>query len=85
MMSVTGICGVAEVTNFLIDKVGKPWIMGCINLVSTHPNSRKAPHAIVLDIHAYNFPSGVQRVNNSGSSITDEAIFELKTYTACPL
>jgi hypothetical protein len=46
---------------------------------------RKAPHAIVPDIHAYKFPSGVQRADVSGPLITDEVIFELKAYTACLL
>jgi hypothetical protein len=46
---------------------------------------RKAPHAIIPDIHAYKFPSGVQRANVSGPLITDEVIFELKAYTACLL
>ena len=51
--------------------------------MSAAPNARKAPHAIVPDIHALNFPTGRQMVNDSGATATAEAFFEMKTYTAC--
>ena len=35
------------------------------------------------DIHAYNYPTGRQRVNDSGATASGEAIFEVKTYVAC--
>jgi hypothetical protein len=40
-------------------------------------------HAIIPDIHAYNYPSERQRINDSGASTTDEAFFEIKTMTPC--
>jgi hypothetical protein len=38
----------------------------------------KAPHAIVPDIHAFNFPTGGQQVNDSGATSAAEAFFEIK-------
>jgi hypothetical protein len=69
--------------NFLLDKVGDPYITSYVNHVSSAPNSRKAPHSIVPDIHARNFPVGRQTINDSGSTSTAEAFFEVKTFTAC--
>jgi len=34
-------------------------------------------------LHAWNYPTGRQRVNDSGATSSAEAIFEVKTYTAC--
>ena len=50
----------------------------------SHPNVRKAQHAIVLDldIHAFNFPTGKQQVNDSGTTSAVEMFFEIKTFTA---
>ena len=84
MMKLGGIQSEKEAVNFLLDKVGDPHITSYINHVSSHPNSRKAPHSIVPDIHARNFPAGKQTINDSGASSTAEAIFEVKTFTACP-
>ena len=42
-----------------------------------------APHAIVPDLHAFNFPAGKQTVNSSGSLLLAEAFFKIKTMTAC--
>ena len=49
-------------TSYLtIDKVvGEPYITSYVNHVSGHPNSRKAPHSVVPDIHARNFTTGKQ-------------------------
>ena len=83
MMKVGGIHSEKEAVNFLIDKIGDPHITAYVNHVSSHPNARKAPHAIVPDVHAWNYPTGRQRVNDSGATSSAEAIFEVKTYTAC--
>ena len=38
-MKLGGIHLVLEVVNFLIDKVGKPYITSYVNHVSNHPNA----------------------------------------------
>jgi hypothetical protein len=72
-----------EAAKFLNGKVGEPYINNYTNHITQHPNPRSALHAVVPDIHAYNYPSGRQRINDSGASTTDEAFFEIKTMTAC--
>ena len=82
-MKVAGIQSYMEVANFLNGKIGEPYITNYINHITEHPNPRSALHAIIPDIHAYNYPLGRQRINDSGASTTDEAFFEIKTMTAC--
>ena len=83
MMRLGGIYSEKEAANFLLDKIGEPYITRYVNHVASHPNIRKSPLAIVPDLHATNFPAGHQRVNDSGATSTAEAIFEIKTFTAC--
>ena len=83
MMKLAGISTEKEAVNFLLDKVGEPYITSYVNHVSSTPNARRAPHAIVPDLLAHNFPTGKQQVNDSGASSSGEAFFEIKTYTAC--
>jgi len=68
MMKVGGIFAEKEAVNFLLNKVGEPYITGYINHVTSHPSARKAPFAIVPDLHARNYPTGRQRVNNRGAT-----------------
>jgi hypothetical protein len=44
---------------------------------------RKAPHAIVPDIHAFNFLTGGKQINDRGATSAAELLFEIKTFTAC--
>jgi hypothetical protein len=83
MMKLEGIHSAAEAVNFLVDKIGHPCITSHVNHVSSHPNARKAPHAIVPDIHTFNFPTEGQQVNDSGAMSAAEAFFEIKTFMAC--
>ena len=83
MMKLGGIHSEKEAANFLMDKVGDPHITSYINHLSSHRDVRKAPHAVVPDIHATNFPAGRQTINDSGATMSAEAIFEIKTFTAC--
>jgi hypothetical protein len=83
MMKLGGIHSAAEVINFLVNKIGHPYITPYVNHVSSHPNAQNAPHAIVPDIHAFNFPTGGQQVNDSGATSAAEAFFKIKTFTAC--
>jgi hypothetical protein len=83
MMKLGGIYSEKEAVNFLLDKIGEPYITAYVNHVSSHPNARKAQHAIVPDLHARNFPVGRQRINGSGATSSAEAFFEIKTFTAC--
>ncbi len=82
-MKLGGIHFAAEAVNFLVNKIGHPYIMSYVNHVSSHPNAQKAPHVIAPVIHAFNFPTGGQQVNDSGAKSAAEAFFEIKTFTAC--
>ena len=84
MMKLGGISSEKEAVNFLLDKVGEPYITAYVNHLSDCPNARNALHNIIPDILAHNFPTGRQRINDSGATSSAEAIFEVKTYTACP-
>ena len=83
IMKVAGIQSHTEAANFLNGKIGEPYISNYINHITEHTNQRSAQHAIIPDIHAYNYPSERQRINDSGASTTDEAFFEIKTMTPC--
>jgi hypothetical protein len=83
MMKLGGIHLAAEAVNFLVDKIGHPCITSYVNHVSSNPDAQKVPHAIVPDIHAFNFPTGGQQVNDSGATSAAEAFFEIKTFMAC--
>ena len=83
MMKLGGIQSEKEAMNFLLDQVGDPHITSYVNHLSSHPNSRNAPHSIVPDIHARNSPAGKQTINESGATLSAESFFEVKTYTAC--
>ena len=82
-MKVAGIRAVPVVANFLFDKLPELFLSRDINHIVQHPNQRNTPHSIIPDIHAYNFPSKQQNINDSGASQTDEAIFEVKIIQAC--
>jgi hypothetical protein len=82
IMKVAGIQSHTEAANFLNGKSGEPYISNYINHITEHTNQRSAQHAIIPDIHAYNYPSERQRINDSGASTTDEAFFKIKTMTA---
>ena len=73
-----------EAANFLSGKVGKPHITAYTDHLSRCNTVRSSPFAIVPDVHAFNFPTGRQRVRDSGAATTAEAFFEVKTMTACP-
>jgi hypothetical protein len=82
MMKLGGIHSAAEAVNFLVNKIGHPYITSYVNHVSSHPNAQKAPHVIVPDLHAFNFPTGGQQVNDSGATSAADA-FKIKSFTAC--
>ena len=73
-----------EMVNFLMEKVSKPYAPAYINHLVRYNRDWMVPYAIVLDLHAFNFPAGRQTVNNSGFSLSAEAFFKIKTMTACP-
>jgi len=80
MMKLGNIDLVLEPVNFLLGKVGQPFIGYYVNNITSQPgNPRHAQHAVVPDIHATN-----QVVNDSGATRSADAIFEVKTYTFCP-
>jgi hypothetical protein len=83
MMKLGGIYSAAKAVNFLVDKIGHPYITSYINHVSSHPTAQKAPHVIVPDLHAFNYPTAGQQDNDSGATSAAEAFLEIKTFTAC--
>ena len=83
MMKIDGIFSKKEAANFLMDKVENPLALVYVNHLVQHNKARMAPHSIVPDFHAFNFPAG-KTVNNSCSLSLAEAFFEVKTMTACP-
>jgi hypothetical protein len=83
MMKLGGIHSTAKAVNFLVNKIGHPYIRSYVNHVSSHPKAQKAPHAIVPDLHAFNFPTGGRQVYDSVTMSAAEAFFEIKTFTAC--
>ena len=48
-----------------------------INHLARYNKARMAPHAIVSDLHAFNFPAGKQMVNDSCVSSSAEAFFKV--------
>ena len=71
-----GIRSEKEALNFLLDKVGESHVTSYVKHVPSHQNIRKAPHSIVPDIHARNFPAGTkQTINDSGATSIAEAFF----------
>ncbi len=83
-MKVGNINSTTEAVNFLIKKVWQPYIGDYVNHVMSKPgHSKNVQDAIVPDLHATNYPTGSQIVNDSGASRSAEAIFEIKTFVIC--
>ena len=62
MMKLGNIDLVLEPVNFLLGKVGQPFIGYYVNDITSQPgNPRHAQHAVVPDIHATNYPTGNQQ------------------------
>ncbi|EJK49049.1 hypothetical protein THAOC_32109, partial [Thalassiosira oceanica] len=76
MMELGGVYSTKEAVNFLLGHVPDPFISRYIRHVSQCPNARNAPFGMMPDLHAQNYPTGRQRVNDSGSHLSAEAIFE---------
>ncbi len=63
MMKLGSILSASKAINFLVDSINCVYIKLCVNHVTVsnhHPNVRKAPHAIILDIPAFNIPTRCQ-------------------------
>ena len=82
-MKLGGIFLEKEAVNFLLDKVGDPYITRYDNHISSAANSRSSQHASMPDLYPRNFPAGRQRVDDSRTHRTTEALFEVKTHRAC--
>ena len=83
MMRLGGVFADSEAVNFILDKVGDPYIIRYVHHVTSHPSARRAPHTIVPDLHAPYYPTGWQRANDRGATSPAEAFFEVKIYTLC--
>ena len=84
MMKMGGIFAVREAANFLSGKVSEPHMKAYTDHLLRCVTVRSSPYAIVPDVHTFNFPTGRQRVRDSGAATSAEAFFEVKTMTACP-
>ena len=80
MMKLAGIHSVKEAINFLQGKVGDPFMKRYAEHLTSQEGRRNAPHAIIPDIHAINYPAGKQTVNDSGATHCAEAFFEIKSF-----
>ena len=83
MAALGGIFMAKEAANFLVGMVADPWMRDYIRHVSQAVRPRNSRFGIVPDLHALNYPTGRQRVNDGGGVLSAEAIFEIKTMTAC--
>ena len=62
MMKLGGIRSEKEAANFLLDKIGDPYISRYVHHISTLANTRKQKtFAIVPDMHTVNFLLGGSR------------------------
>ena len=75
MIKLGGIFAVREAGNFLWDKVGKHFITSYLNHMLQYDKPQKSPFAIILELHAFIYSMGCQRVNDSGAKSTAEASF----------
>ena len=83
MMKVGGIQSIAEAKNFLIGKISGAPIERYIQHITEQSNFRQSHYCIIPDIQALNFPDKNGTINDSGAIRAGEAIFEVKTMTAC--
>ena len=58
MMKLGGIYSQRQATNFLLGKVGDPYITRHVNALAGTTRSDHAKFAIIPDLHAINFPWG---------------------------
>ena len=78
MMKFGGVSSKKEAANFIFDKVEDPYITVYVNHVSSHPFAMKAPQYTPPYLHAYNFPTDRQRINDSSVTSSDKAFFEVE-------
>ena len=79
MMKVTGIPSVKEAVNFLLGKVGEPYINNYVDHLASEAGRRNSPFSIVPDMLETGYPAGKQTVNDSGASQSGEIFYEIKT------
>ena len=73
-----------QAKNFLIGKITGASIERYAQHAVEHRDVRRSTYCIIPDIHALNLPARNGTINDSGAiSIRGEAIFEMKTMTAC--
>ena len=83
MMKLGGMFSEQEAVNFLLDKVGDPYITQYVHHVSSAANSRLAQYVIVPGLHVRNFPADRQQVDDNRAHHIEEAFFKANTHTAC--
>ena len=81
MMKLGGIHAQRQAVNFMLGKVGEPYMTRYIDALAKSAGKKNAKFAVIPDLHAVNYPRGMQRVNDSGATMSAEAIFEVKTYS----
>jgi len=78
-MKVAGIHSEKEAVNFLLGKVGEPYINNYVDHLSSLAGCRNSPFAIVPNLLVYGYPAGKQTVNDSGATDSGEIFCEIKT------
>ena len=76
MMKFGGISSKKEDVKFILENIGDPYISAYVIYVSSHRETRKAPYPIVPDLYAHNFPTGRQRINDSGTTSPTKAFLK---------
>ena len=76
MMKVAGVQSV-------IGKISGPAIERYVQHHAQERDARRSPWSVIPDLHAMNFPARNGAINDSGAISSGEAIFEMKTMTAC--
>ena len=56
-------------------RIGDPYITRYINPMAKSTVRARAKFAVIPDLHAVNYPQGMHRVGDSGSTVSVEAVF----------
>ena len=66
MMKLAGVSAQRQAANFMLGKVRDPYMTCYINAMAKSTNRTCAKFALILDMHAINYPQGMHKVTDSG-------------------
>ena len=66
----------------MLGKVRDPHMTRYTNPMAKSTNRTRGKFAAIPGLHAINYPQGMHKVNDSGATMSAEAVFEVKTYNA---